>query len=193
MLRDKGIVVSQPEVPIDPNFLTELANRIFLSGSVAFTNDMDNVCNVMMSNFTADIVEDCNYVMRAYFPTVPYTALRVRLGRRFPIHRMECKDVCLLPTVVLNTSILGHTLYALQPIDAIAPNNLDATGVCLGTGSGFMHDSDLWISFLPESLDNDYIVMIQAESPYASPVARDKIVDNVCKQFNVEQNQTTKK
>lgn len=193
MLRDKGIVVSKPEVPLDPNFLVELANRIFLSGCVAFDNTMDNVCNIPIHHFTADIVEDCNYVMRAYFPTVSYTNLRVRLGRRFPIHRMECKETCLLPAVVLNTSILGHTLYALQPSDAIAPNNLDAIGVGLGTGSGFMHDCDLWISFLPESLDNDYMVMIQAESPYASPVARDKIVDDVCKQFNVEQNQTTKK
>lgn len=65
-------------------------------------------------------------------------------------------------------------MYALDPAKANDNAQTRADSVCLNPGDAFIHDRSMWMSFLPESLDNDYIVMIQADCPYTTPEDRDK-------------------
>ena len=163
---------------LDQNYLRNLAEQVFMSQTFMFTENMNDVHAIPVGVFSPGLVHDFNYTLRQYFPATPYKHTRIRLGRRFPLHRMECKENCLLLTVVLNTSILGHTLYALDPLKASCVGEYDADAVTLGIGDAFIHDHSMWMNILAESLDNDYIVMLQAEATYSSPEERERLLQD---------------
>lgn len=163
---------------LDQAYLRQLAEQVFMSQTFMFTENMNDVHVVPAGVFDPTLIHEFNYTLRQYFPATPYKHARVRIGRRFPLHRMECKDNCLLLTVVLNTSILGHTLYALDPLKANCGGEYDADAITLGIGDAFIHDHSMWMNLLPESLDNDYMVMLQAEATYSSPQEREKLLQD---------------
>lgn len=163
---------------LDQNYLRGMAEQVFMSQTFMFTENMNDVHSIPVGVFGPQLIHDFNYTLRQYFPATPYKHVRIRLGRRFPLHRMDCKENCLLLTVVLNTSILGHTLYALDPLRANCAGENDADAITLGIGDAFIHDHSMWMNILAESLDNDYVVMLQAEATYSSPEEREKLLQD---------------